>query len=191
MILSPDTTTENPVVNVCYISLTNLKNLREGSRSHFDLKIPISTEVADKLKDSSIKVMVYCTSDLVGAAATFPLPKADVSFPRQIEMKINGLEVNADLKGIDKKTGSTKPADITSLIVKRPDYPGNFMNISYPPNSKTSDQRVGNFFSFHSSPCKQGLPIALCVLFIKANQGQEILLCCKSCQAILVRIPCA
>lgn len=93
--------------------------------------------------------MVYCTSELVGAAATFPLPKADITFPRQVEIKINGVEVNADLKGIDKKTGSTKPADITSLIVKRPDYPGNLMNVSYPSSCKASDQRVGN--SFHSA----------------------------------------
>lgn len=125
------------------------------------MKIPISTEVVDKLKDPSIKVMVYCTSQLVGAAATIPLPKADITFPRQIEIKINGVEVKADLKGIDTKTGSTKPADITSLIVKRPDYPGNFLNVSYPLNSKIFDQRVGIFFSFHCSPDKHGLPVAL------------------------------
>lgn len=102
--------------------------------------------------------MLYCTSELAGTAATFPLPKADITFPRQIEIRINGVEVNADLKGIDKKTGSTKPADITSLIVKRPNYPGNFMNVSYPRSSIISDQRVGNFFSFRCSPFKQALP---------------------------------
>lgn len=96
--------------------------------------------------------MVYCTSELVGAAATFPLPKADITFPRQIEIKINGVEVNADLKGIDKKIGSTKPADITSLIAQQPDHPGNFMNVSYPPHPKISDQRVGTFFSFRCCP---------------------------------------
>ena len=156
------------------------------------MKIPISTEVADKLKDYSIKVMVYCTSQSVGTAATFPLPKADIAFPRQIEIKINGVEVKADLKGIDKKTGSTKPADITSLIVKRPDYPGNFLNVSNPHNSKIFDERVGSFFSFRCSPYKQGLPNRIkyfCIL--KLTKGKEILLCCKSCQAILMRIPCA
>lgn len=125
------------------------------------MKIPISNEVAEKLKDSSIKVMVYCTSQIMGAPAIFPLPKAEIAFPRQIEIKINGVEVKADLKGIDTKTGSTKPADITSLIVKRSDYPGNFLNVSYPSNSKIFDQRVGNFFSFRCSLYKQGLPIAL------------------------------
>lgn len=157
------------------------------------MKIPISTEAADKLnKDSSIKVMLYCTSQLVGTAATFPLPKADIGFPRQIEIKINGVQLKADLKGIDTKTGSTKPADITSLIVKRPDYPGNFLNVSYPPNSKIFDQRVGNFSSFCCSPDKQGFQVVLYIFCItKLTKGKEILLCCKSCQAILIRIPCA
>lgn len=118
------------------------------------MKIHISTEVADKLKDSSIKVMLYCTSQSVGTAAIFPLPKADIAFPRQIEIKINGVEVKADLKGIETKTGSTKPADITSLIVKLPDYPGNFLSVSYPPNSKIFDQRVCSFVSFRCSPDK-------------------------------------
>lgn len=127
------------------------------------MKIPISTEVADKLiKDPSIKVMLYCTSQLVGTAATFPLPKADIVFPRQIEIKINGIELKADLKGIDTKSGSTKPADITSLIIKRSDYPGNFLNVSsYPPNSKIFDQRVGNFSSFRCSHDKRVLQVAL------------------------------
>lgn len=45
-------------------------------------------------------------------------PNADIAFPHQIDVKVNDSDVKANFKGLKNKPGSTKPADITSLVKK-------------------------------------------------------------------------
>jgi len=42
----------------------------------------------------------------------------DITFPQNIELRVNGEDAKANTRGVKKKPGSTKPADITALIKK-------------------------------------------------------------------------
>ena len=69
--------------------------------------------------------MLYCAADPVS-----PFVKADIAFPNQVEIKVNGTEVRANLRGLKNRPGSTRPADITDFVRKNPNYE-NSMNIIY------------------------------------------------------------
>ncbi|KAK2024359.1 MIZ/SP-RING zinc finger protein [Colletotrichum zoysiae] len=60
------------------------------------------------LEDKSLRIMVFCATDNSGTQ--------DISFPHQSEIKINGNEVKANLRGLKNKPGSTRPVDITSYL---------------------------------------------------------------------------
>ncbi|KDN68394.1 putative MIZ/SP-RING zinc finger [Colletotrichum sublineola] len=60
------------------------------------------------LEDRSLRIMVFCAADNSGTQ--------DISFPHQSEIKINGSEVKANLRGLKNKPGSTRPVDITSYL---------------------------------------------------------------------------
>jgi E3 SUMO-protein ligase PIAS1 len=65
-----------------------------------------------------MRVMVFCAAANQGPQ--------DISFPHQSELKINGGEVKANLRGLKNKPGSTKPVDITALLrLKPPTYSNN------------------------------------------------------------------
>lgn len=77
--------------------------------------------------------MIYCASDPIP-----PYSKAEISFPYQVEIKVNQDEVKANLRGLKNKPGSTRPADITNLLRKRAGYE-NSMTVIYALTTK-----VGN-----------------------------------------------
>ena len=58
--------------------------------------------------------MVYCSQ----AQQMIPPAKANIIFPSQMDLKVNDAEVKHNFKGLKNKPGSTKPADITSLVRK-------------------------------------------------------------------------
>ncbi|GJC90527.1 E3 SUMO-protein ligase pli1 [Colletotrichum liriopes] len=60
------------------------------------------------LEDKSLRIMVFCAGDNSGTQ--------DIAFPHQSEIKINGNEVKANLRGLKNKPGSTRPVDITSYL---------------------------------------------------------------------------
>ena len=55
--------------------------------------------------------MLFCTAD---SPATYQ--RTEISFPNQVDVKVNGSEVHANFRGLKNKPGSTRPADITSLV---------------------------------------------------------------------------
>ncbi|CAL3965913.1 hypothetical protein PZA11_002731 [Diplocarpon coronariae] len=55
--------------------------------------------------DNNLRVMVFCAGDSSG--------RQDISFPHQSEIKVNGGEIKANLRGLKNKPGSTRPVDIT------------------------------------------------------------------------------
>lgn len=72
------------------------------------------------VQDNSLRIMLYC------AVARDVLSQAEqvITFPHQADPKfdvirVNREEVRANLKGLKKKPGTTKPADLTSLIRKQ------------------------------------------------------------------------
>lgn len=97
------------------------------------MKITLNNDTADKLsKDPSIKAMIYCASEPIS-----PFSKVDISFPHQVEIKINGDDVKANLRGLKNKVGSTRPADITSLLRRRAGYE-NSMAVTYALTNRVS-----------------------------------------------------
>lgn len=86
--------------------------MRETTRDSVRATIQLPPEVADQLqKDSKHRVMVFCTTANSGYS--------DIVFPHQVELKCNGEDVKANLRGLKNKPGSTRPADITHLIRKK------------------------------------------------------------------------
>ncbi|KAL9108933.1 MAG: hypothetical protein Q9227_006329 [Pyrenula ochraceoflavens] len=47
---------------------------------------------------------------------------SDIQFPHQVELKVNLDDVKANLRGLKNKPGSTRPADITDQLRKKPGY---------------------------------------------------------------------
>lgn len=79
--------------------------------------------------------MLYSAADPVLA----PYARADVAFPHQLEVRVNGDEVKSNFKGLKNKPGSTRPADITDLIRKIPNYQNN-LQVTYALTQKASSR---------------------------------------------------
>jgi E3 SUMO-protein ligase PIAS1 len=71
----------------------------------------------------SYRIFIFCASDLNGAQ--------DIAFPHQSELKVNGEDVRANLRGLKNKAGSTRPVDITNYLrCKHANYT-NQINFTY------------------------------------------------------------
>lgn len=82
--------------------------------------------------DSSLRVMVFCATANYGTQ--------DIAFPHQSELKVNGDEIKANLRGLKNKPGSTRPADITDwLRLKLPHYVNN-VDFTYALTTKAGDK---------------------------------------------------
>lgn len=60
--------------------------------------------------DKSLRVMVFCCE------VDQTQPRQDILFPYQSEIKVNGGEIKANLRGLKNKPGSTRPVDITDAL---------------------------------------------------------------------------
>ncbi|KAL2128580.1 hypothetical protein VTI74DRAFT_9005 [Chaetomium olivicolor] len=70
------------------------------------------------VSDPTMRVMVFCAAANAGTQ--------DVAFPHQCELKVNGGDIKANLRGLKNKPGSTRPVDITnSLRLRPPSYINN------------------------------------------------------------------
>jgi E3 SUMO-protein ligase PIAS1 len=88
--------------------------------------------------EPTLRVMVFCAGEGQG--------RQDVAFPHQSEIKVNGGEVKANLRGLKNKPGSTRPVDITKeLRLKIPTYTNN-IEMTYALTTKAS----GNPFQVSS-----------------------------------------
>ncbi|KAJ9301461.1 transcriptional regulator family: Zinc finger, MIZ-type [Paecilomyces variotii] len=98
--------------------------VREHTRDSVELRVVLNTSVAAKLQnDPNVRVMVYCAAD----TGLNQYSKSDIAFPHQVELKANLDEVKANLRGLKNKPGSTRPADVTNHIRKKPGYPNHIV----------------------------------------------------------------
>lgn|SRR5258708_2945670 len=82
------------------------------------------------LLEPTLRVMVFCATEGHG--------RQDIAFPHQSEIKVNGGEVKANLRGLKNKPGSTRPVDITKeLRLKIPTYINN-VEMTYALTTKAS-----------------------------------------------------
>lgn len=73
--------------------------------------------------DPSYRVMIFCAAEATGVQ--------DVAFPHQSEIRVNGTEIKANLRGLKNKPGSTRPVDVThALRLKIGHYP-NSIDFTY------------------------------------------------------------
>ncbi|KAI9757847.1 MAG: SUMO ligase siz1 [Chaenotheca gracillima] len=102
-------------------SLTPTEQCPAMSCHRHTVTIPLKFQrgVGDRLRsDPSLRVMVYCAAD----SALGPYTRADISFPHQVELRVNNDEIKANLRGLKNKPGSTRPADITASVHKNDKY---------------------------------------------------------------------
>jgi len=82
--------------------------------------------------------MVFCAAD----NGLNHFSASDIAFPHQVELKVNLDDVKANLKGLKNKPGSTRPADITPFIRKKPGY-NNQVTLTY---ALTQKVRPSHYF---------------------------------------------
>lgn len=108
------------------------------------MKVVLSTTTAQKLQeDSNLRVMVFCAADM----GLNQFAKSDIAFPQQVELKVNLDDIKANLRGLKNRPGSTRPADITRFIRKRPGYT-NIVDMTFALTQKV-DLLPGPFFFFY------------------------------------------
>lgn len=73
--------------------------------------------------DSSLRIMVFCAGGNTGTQ--------DISFPYNSELKVNGGDIKANMRGLKNKTGSTRPVDITDSLRLRPIHYPNSVDFTY------------------------------------------------------------
>ncbi|KAK4153737.1 PINIT domain-containing protein [Chaetomidium leptoderma] len=75
------------------------------------------------LNDRTMRVMVLCVAGNQGVQ--------DIAFPYQCELKVNGGDIKANLRGLKNKPGSTRPVDITDSLRLRPASYTNNVELTY------------------------------------------------------------
>lgn len=115
-----------------------------SNRHTVSMGVALRDDCCNKLKaDNNQRVMLYCCA----ASGLAPYSPLDISFPGQIEVKVNGDDVKSNFKGLKNKPGTTKPADITDLVRKAPNYVNN-LQITY---ALTNKVRYPDDFSNHDT----------------------------------------
>ncbi|KAL6719580.1 E3 SUMO-protein ligase pli1 [Lecanora helva] len=100
--------------------------VRDTTRDTVESTINLRSDLVERLsKDGALKAMIYCAAE-----ATYPFSRVDIEFPYQVEIKINQDELKANLRGLKNKPGTTRPADITSLLRQKAGY-NNYMLVTY------------------------------------------------------------
>lgn len=93
--------------------------------------ITLSPTTLERIRgDKNMRIMLFCAVDVAGY-----LGPVDIAFPGQIELKVNGEAYGGNLRGIKKKPGTTRPADITDLLRKLPSYNNN-VSLTYAATDK-------------------------------------------------------
>jgi len=84
-------------------------------------------------KNTPYRVMVFCAGD--------PHGLQDVAFPHQSELRVNKVDIKANLRGLKNKPGSTRPVDITKELHLRSSYT-NSVDFTYALTQKVSPRLV-------------------------------------------------
>lgn len=94
------------------------------------------------LNDNTMRVMAFCAAGNAGLQ--------DVAFPHQAELKVNGGEVRANLRGLKNKPGSTRPVDITDHLRLRTSTYNNTVEFTYALTTKagTRPRQAGHRVRF-------------------------------------------
>jgi len=81
------------------------------------IKLQDNATLQQCVTDKSMRVMIFCAMEDKGTQ--------EISFPHQSEIKVNGGEIKANLRGLKGKPGTTRPVDITDHLRLRLNYVNN------------------------------------------------------------------
>lgn len=84
---------------------------------------PVIEEFA---RDNSLKLLAFCTDEPESRHLL-----RNVAFPHQSELKINGMDLKHNLRGLKNKPGSTRPADVTTAMHLKPSTYVNKVELVY------------------------------------------------------------
>ncbi len=90
------------------------------------------------LADTSYRVLLFCAGEAIGLQ--------DIAFPHQSEIRVNGSEVKANLRGLKNKPGSNRPVDITQALRLKPPNYMNTIEFTYALTTKVSVLGISFFF---------------------------------------------
>ncbi|KND91495.1 E3 SUMO-protein ligase pli1 [Tolypocladium ophioglossoides CBS 100239] len=96
---------------------TPVSTLRHRNAINISIKLNDNPILLRCVDDKSYRVIVFCAGDPSGVQ--------DVAFPHQSELKVNGGDIKANLRGLKNKPGSTRPVDITHALRLKPQYINN------------------------------------------------------------------
>jgi E3 SUMO-protein ligase PIAS1 len=86
--------------------------------------------------------MVFCSGESSG--------RQDIAFPHQSEIKVNGGDVKANLRGLKNKPGSTRPVDITKALRLNIPHYANKVEMTYALTTKASSLSSPSQVSFQN-----------------------------------------
>ncbi|AEO69528.1 fdeb5bbb-d0b0-4499-b5dd-56976a7dcda6 [Thermothielavioides terrestris] len=105
----------------------NVRTLKVMAAHRNSERIPVRVQDHAALQlclaDKTMRLMVFCAAGNTGVQ--------DVAFPYQCELKVNGGEIKANLRGLKNKPGSTRPVDITDSLRLRPPTYTNNVELTY------------------------------------------------------------
>lgn len=86
---------------------TNRKIAMAAHRNtaHVYLKPTDHPVLSQVTANPTLRIMVFCATEGQGLQ--------DIAYPHNSELKVNGKEIKANLRGLKNKPGSTRPVDIT------------------------------------------------------------------------------
>lgn len=101
-------------------------------RNSITIKIKPSDHPAlqQYVNDKSYRVMIFCAGDMSGVQ--------NVAFPHQSELRVNNVEIKANLRGLKNKPGSTRPVDIMDALRLKPLNYENKVEFTYALTNKAS-----------------------------------------------------
>ncbi|KAI9661975.1 MAG: SUMO ligase siz1 [Alyxoria varia] len=124
-------------------SLTPTKDLPEvmhQCRNTVQMQFTLNAEQVNRFKNEpNLRILLYCTADInTGFFARPP----EIGFPTQVELRVNDEHFTGNLRGIKKKPGTTRPADITGLVRKNVPGHTNIISITYAATEKFNFEQL-------------------------------------------------
>lgn len=108
--------------------------------------------------DSNTRVMVFC-------ATGSGLGRQDIAFPHPSELKVNGVDIKGNLRGLKNKPGTTRPVDITDMLrLKLPKY-SNVVEFVYALTKEACSSQV----RFQITLCRRDSLSTLILLFFRLS----------------------
>ncbi|KAL5604692.1 hypothetical protein BROUX41_001957 [Berkeleyomyces rouxiae] len=81
------------------------------------LRLGDNPDLANVANDNRMRIFVFCADGYT--------TNRDIAFPQQSQIRVNGQDLRVNLRGVKKRPGSTRPADITEHLRLRPSYNNN------------------------------------------------------------------